>query len=49
MRLRGLDPVAAYALDGEVFGGDLLMQHGLNLPPATGDFEGVLLTLRKSG
>jgi alpha-galactosidase len=50
LRLRGLDPAARYRLEGgETVGGDGLMHHGFDLPLATQDFEGVLLTLRKSG
>ncbi|AFC32614.1 alpha-galactosidase AgaN [Paenibacillus mucilaginosus 3016] len=49
LKLRGLDPAADYTdlESGEVYGGDELMHAGISLPVQHGDFESVLIRLRK--
>ena len=48
-KLKGLDPYAAYRLQGSerVYGGDELMYQGVSLPRLAGDFKSMLFVFQK--
>lgn len=49
VRLQGLDPAAYYAVEatGECYAGDVLMYAGLPIPNLWGDFQSVVISLKR--